>query len=114
MDREQTGRPGLGDHVGRLDPSTHPATVQRYTHDCPHEDLRDEFVGHEVVEGAVDGRDVRDDPTDRRRALAVAGARGWSQASASAALRNASAWSVCSHVNVGSGRPKCPYAAVRR
>ena len=58
--------------------------------------------GNEVVEGARDGREIRLDPADPRSGYARA----------SAALRNTSASSVRSHVNVGSRRPKCPYAAV--
>ena len=56
----------------------------------------------EVVERARDGREIRLDPADTR----------FGYASASAALRSTSASSVRSHVNVGSRRPKCPYAAV--
>ncbi len=59
-------------------------------------------LGDEVVERARDRGDVGLDPADPR----------FGYASASAALRRTSASSVRSHVNVGSRRPKCPYAAV--
>ena len=62
----------------------------------------DGVLGDEVVERARDGGEIRLDPADPMSGYA----------SASAALRSTSASSVRSHMNVGSRRPKCPYAAV--
>jgi hypothetical protein len=76
--------------------------VQRDAHDGPDPHDVDGVVGDEVVEGARDGGQIRLDPADAR----------FVYASASAALRSTSASSVRSQVNVGSRRPKCPYAAV--
>ena len=61
-----------------------------------------EVGGNEVVERARDSGQIGLDPADAR----------FCYARASAALRSTSASSVRSHVNVGSRRPKCPYAAV--
>jgi hypothetical protein len=76
--------------------------VQRDAHDGPDPDDAGGFLGDEVVERARDGGQIRLDPADAR----------FGYASASAALRSTSASSVRSHVNVGSRRPKWPYAAV--
>ena len=76
--------------------------MQRDAHDGPDPDDTGNVLGDEVIERARDGREIRLDPADPR----------FGYASASAALRSTSASSVRSHVNVGSRRPKCPYAAV--
>jgi hypothetical protein len=56
-----------------------------------------------VVELAIDGGKVGEDPDDSLAALY----------SPNSCLK-ASSRVVCSQVNSFSGRPKCPYAAVRR
>ena len=76
--------------------------MQRDAHDGPDPHDAGGVLGNEVVERARDGGEIRLDPADPR----------FGYASASAALRSTSASSVRSHVNVGSRRPKCPYAAV--
>jgi len=76
--------------------------VQRRTHDGADAHETSEVGRNQIVEGARDGGQIWLDPADPR----------FGYASASAALRSTSASSVRSHVNVGSRRPKCPYAAV--
>jgi hypothetical protein len=76
--------------------------VQRDAHDGADVYEARQVGGNEIVEGARDGGQIRLDPANPR----------FGYASASAALRSTSASSVRSHVNVGSRRPKCPYAAV--
>ena len=103
LDERPQVRPlGFGlDAVGD-DPTAHAPPVQRDAHDGADPHDAGDAVRDEVVEGARDRGEIRLDPADPR----------FDYASASAALRSTSASSVRSHVNVGSRRPKCPYAAV--
>ena len=88
--------------IGGDDPTAHAATVQGDADDGPDVDRAVQVGWDEVVEGAIDGRDVGDDAVDAPWCGRVRGA----QASDSAALRSCSAWSARSQVNVGSSRPK--------
>ena len=76
--------------------------MERDAHDRADAYHAGDVFGNEVVERARDSGQIRLNPADPR----------FGYARASAALRSTSASSVRSHVNVGSRRPKCPYAAV--
>jgi hypothetical protein len=77
--------------------------MQRHAHDRPDLDELGVLLGNQVVEGAPYGGQIGLNPADPR---------WFGYASASAAVRSASASSVRSQVKLGSRRPKCPYAAV--
>ena len=100
---------GPGCHAGRDDPAADAPAVERHAHDRADAQGRARRAGERirdrVVELARDGGQVGMDPDD---APVVRTRPDRVPYRLAAAARRASAAPVCSHVNVGSARPKWP------